>query len=117
MGYPVLSSGLPGGGAASGPTLSPTGEEIRTIFVTGFPPNVHERELHNLVCFLPGYEASQVRAGTVDARQNAQQLGLIHVGLGALSELRGAQKLDSARLAMGSHIDIGACRATHERTL
>ncbi|EFJ46437.1 hypothetical protein VOLCADRAFT_32205, partial [Volvox carteri f. nagariensis] len=35
-------------------------EEIRTIFVTGFPSNVHERELHNLVCFLPGYEASQM---------------------------------------------------------
>ncbi len=24
-------------------------EEIRTIFVTGFPPDVHARELHNLV--------------------------------------------------------------------
>ncbi|GLC47034.1 hypothetical protein PLESTB_001437500 [Pleodorina starrii] len=55
--YPVFSPALAGGPA---PTLSSTGEEIRTIFVTGFPPNVHDRELHNLVCFLPGYEASQM---------------------------------------------------------
>ena len=64
--YPVFGTGVPAGTVLTtggpAPTLSSTGEEIRTIFVTGFPPNVHERELHNLVCFLPGYEASQVRA-------------------------------------------------------
>ncbi|KAG2487118.1 hypothetical protein HYH03_014231 [Edaphochlamys debaryana] len=63
-GYPTA---MPAGAtvltAATGaPAMSPTGEEIRTIFVTGFPANVHERELHNLVCFLPGYEASQMNA-------------------------------------------------------
>ncbi|GIL77979.1 hypothetical protein Vretimale_7376 [Volvox reticuliferus] len=55
--YPVFNPALAAGPA---PALASTGEEIRTIFVTGFPPNVHERELHNLVCFLPGYEASQM---------------------------------------------------------
>lgn len=36
------------------------GEEIRTIFVTGFPSDVKERELNNMLRFLPGYVASQV---------------------------------------------------------
>ncbi|KAF5836308.1 hypothetical protein DUNSADRAFT_6138 [Dunaliella salina] len=35
-------------------------EAVRTIFITGFPPNVKDRELHNLVRYLPGYEASQM---------------------------------------------------------
>ncbi|EFJ50055.1 hypothetical protein VOLCADRAFT_104008 [Volvox carteri f. nagariensis] len=35
-------------------------EEVRTIFVTGFPADVKERELNNLLRFLPGYEASQM---------------------------------------------------------
>jgi hypothetical protein len=35
-------------------------EEVRTVFITGFPPDVKERELNNLLRFLPGYEASQM---------------------------------------------------------
>lgn len=35
-------------------------EEIQTIFITGFPNDVKERELNNLLRFLPGYEASQM---------------------------------------------------------
>lgn len=31
-------------------------DEVRTIFITGFPPDVKERELNNLLRFLPGYE-------------------------------------------------------------
>ncbi len=31
-------------------------DEPRTLFVTGFPPDVKERELNNLLRFLPGYE-------------------------------------------------------------
>lgn len=38
---------------ASGPAGA---EEVRTIFVTGFPADVKERELNNLLRFLPGYE-------------------------------------------------------------
>eukprot|EP01026_Neomeris_dumetosa_P040196 TRINITY_DN3318_c0_g2_i1.p1 TRINITY_DN3318_c0_g2~~TRINITY_DN3318_c0_g2_i1.p1 ORF type:complete len:329 (-),score=39.37 TRINITY_DN3318_c0_g2_i1:1746-2732(-) len=37
-----------------------TGDEIRTIFITGFPPDVKERELNNLLRFLHGYKASQM---------------------------------------------------------
>eukprot|EP00249_Psilotum_nudum_P007052 c20272_g2_i1 orf=235-1233(+) len=35
-------------------------EEVRTIFVLGFPQDVKERELHNLLRWWPGYEASQM---------------------------------------------------------
>eukprot|EP00271_Cylindrocystis_brebissonii_P011510 TRINITY_DN29350_c0_g1_i1.p1 TRINITY_DN29350_c0_g1~~TRINITY_DN29350_c0_g1_i1.p1 ORF type:complete len:398 (+),score=66.41 TRINITY_DN29350_c0_g1_i1:137-1195(+) len=35
-------------------------DEVRTIFVLGFPPDVKERELQNLLRWWPGYEASQM---------------------------------------------------------
>uniref|UniRef100_A0A2P2JXT3 Uncharacterized protein MANES_03G081700 n=1 Tax=Rhizophora mucronata TaxID=61149 RepID=A0A2P2JXT3_RHIMU len=44
-------------GANRGPT---THDEVRTIFITGLPDDVKERELQNLLRWLPGYEASQV---------------------------------------------------------
>lgn len=31
-------------------------DEVRTVFVTGFPQDVKERELNNLLRFIPGYE-------------------------------------------------------------
>ncbi|KAI4330028.1 hypothetical protein MLD38_028342 [Melastoma candidum] len=40
------------------PILAP--EEVRTIFITGLPDDVKERELQNMLRWLPGYEASQV---------------------------------------------------------
>ncbi|KAI3857319.1 hypothetical protein MKX03_028979, partial [Papaver bracteatum] len=33
---------------------------VRTIFISGLPEDVKERELQNLLRWLPGYEASQV---------------------------------------------------------
>ncbi|XP_010259754.1 PREDICTED: cell wall integrity protein scw1 [Nelumbo nucifera] len=38
----------------------PTTDEVRTIFISGLPEDVKERELQNLLRWLPGYEASQV---------------------------------------------------------
>ncbi|KAG0581817.1 hypothetical protein M758_3G011900 [Ceratodon purpureus] len=35
-------------------------DEVRTIFVLGFPPDVKERELQNMLRWWPGYEASQM---------------------------------------------------------
>ncbi|XP_010545616.1 PREDICTED: U2 small nuclear ribonucleoprotein B'' [Tarenaya hassleriana] len=35
-------------------------DELRTIFIAGLPDDVKERELQNLLRWLPGYEASQV---------------------------------------------------------
>ncbi|MEW5316974.1 MAG: hypothetical protein WDW38_008311 [Sanguina aurantia] len=35
-------------------------EELRTLFLTGFPTDIKERELNNLLRFFPGYEASQM---------------------------------------------------------
>eukprot|EP00270_Netrium_digitus_P013536 TRINITY_DN4506_c0_g1_i2.p1 TRINITY_DN4506_c0_g1~~TRINITY_DN4506_c0_g1_i2.p1 ORF type:complete len:367 (+),score=110.97 TRINITY_DN4506_c0_g1_i2:42-1103(+) len=44
-------------------------EEIRTIFVFGFPTDVKERELHNLLRFMAGYEASQMNFKSKDLPQ------------------------------------------------
>jgi hypothetical protein len=35
-------------------------DEIRTIYITGFPADVKDRELNNILRFMPGYEASQM---------------------------------------------------------
>ncbi|XP_039025773.1 RNA-binding protein with multiple splicing 2-like [Hibiscus syriacus] len=35
-------------------------DEVRTIFIMGLPKDVKERELQNLLRWLPGFEASQV---------------------------------------------------------
>ncbi|XP_043709293.1 cell wall integrity protein scw1 [Telopea speciosissima] len=37
-----------------------TTDEVRTIFISGLPEDVKERELQNLLRWLPGFEASQV---------------------------------------------------------
>ncbi|WCJ28510.1 RNA-binding (RRM/RBD/RNP motifs) family protein [Euphorbia peplus] len=42
------------------PPSALTHDEVRTIFITGLPEDVKERELLNLLRWLPGYEASQV---------------------------------------------------------
>ena len=34
-------------------------DEVRTVFVTGFPADVKERELNNMLRFLPGYEVGR----------------------------------------------------------
>ncbi|KAF8061951.1 HDAC1 [Scenedesmus sp. PABB004] len=73
--YHASPPGAGGGGGAPGPGLAPggggapsaaglggggPGDNLRTLFVSGFPPDVKERELHNLLRFMPGYEASQM---------------------------------------------------------
>lgn len=40
----------------------PQSDEVRTIFISGLPEDVKERELQNLLRWLPGYEASQVNS-------------------------------------------------------
>ena len=34
-------------------------DEVRTVFITGFPEDVKERELNNMLRFLPGYEVGE----------------------------------------------------------
>ncbi|GAQ87880.1 hypothetical protein KFL_003850010 [Klebsormidium nitens] len=41
-------------------------DEIRTIFVLGFPRDMKERELHNLLRWWPGYVACQLTQGSGD---------------------------------------------------
>lgn len=45
---------------AVAPPQPPGQDELRTVFITGFPQDVKERELNNLLRFIPGYEASQM---------------------------------------------------------
>jgi hypothetical protein len=48
----------------------------RTVFVTGFPNDVKERELNNMLRFMPGYEASQMnwKNGQVNASPGVPDL-------------------------------------------
>ncbi|KAL6638716.1 hypothetical protein ACP70R_023575 [Stipagrostis hirtigluma subsp. patula] len=48
---------VPGAPEAARPGAA---DEVRTIFITGLPADVKERELHNLLRWLPGFEASQI---------------------------------------------------------
>ncbi|KAJ3221266.1 cell cycle RNA binding protein whi3 [Clydaea vesicula] len=43
------------------PSLSPTQEEITTIFVIGFPEDMQEREFQNMFTFCQGFEASTLK--------------------------------------------------------
>lgn len=45
------------------PNRTPS-EEVRTIFIAGLPGDVKERELHNLLRWFPGFEASQLNNKT-----------------------------------------------------
>ncbi|GLC43993.1 hypothetical protein PLESTB_000217700 [Pleodorina starrii] len=54
--YPPPYSAPP----ASYPSGPAGADEVRTIFVTGFPADVKEREFNNLLRFLGGYEAAQL---------------------------------------------------------
>jgi hypothetical protein len=60
--------------------------ELRTLFLTGFPPDVKERELNNLMRFLPGYEASQLHLAGVKSPQ-AQGFALFDCGASAQGAL------------------------------
>ncbi|KAE8699498.1 hypothetical protein F3Y22_tig00110577pilonHSYRG00033 [Hibiscus syriacus] len=52
---------LPPSAAAPSPSSHPPHHDVvRTIFIMGLPEDVKERELQNLLRWLPGFEASQV---------------------------------------------------------
>ncbi|PNH03464.1 Cell wall integrity protein scw1 [Tetrabaena socialis] len=86
----------PGPGPMSGP--GPAGsEEVRTVFVTGFPVDVKERELNNLLRFLPGYEASQMNY----SKGSAQGFALFATGAfarGACDQLQHVRFDDQSSL-------------------
>lgn len=61
----VTNSNTPPVGA-NGATLTTTAngtvqEEISTIFVVGFPDDMHEREFQNMFVFTPGFEAATLK--------------------------------------------------------
>lgn len=65
-GMPAAPYGFPAAAPlAVPPYQAPAGgyggvDELRTVFITGFPNDIKERELNNLLRFIPGYEASQM---------------------------------------------------------
>eukprot|EP00193_Tetraselmis_chui_P013927 CAMPEP_0177776024 /NCGR_PEP_ID=MMETSP0491_2-20121128/14458_1 /TAXON_ID=63592 /ORGANISM="Tetraselmis chuii, Strain PLY429" /LENGTH=313 /DNA_ID=CAMNT_0019294719 /DNA_START=96 /DNA_END=1037 /DNA_ORIENTATION=- len=58
--HPAAAAPAAAYGAPPAAAPSPYGDEIRTVYISGFPADVKERELNNLLRFLPGYEASQM---------------------------------------------------------
>ncbi|KAI3455700.1 hypothetical protein Pfo_012363 [Paulownia fortunei] len=50
------------------PAVRPPSDEVRTIFISGLPEDVKERELQNLLRWLPGYEASQDMVFDADSK-------------------------------------------------
>eukprot|EP00892_Ulva_mutabilis_P003480 jgi/Ulvmu1/1503/UM011_0233.1 len=45
------------------PPYNANRDELRTIFVTGFPPDLRDREMTNMCRFMPGYEAASIKSG------------------------------------------------------
>lgn len=63
----------PSTGAPMGAPPGMHGDEPRTVFITGFPPDVKERELNNMLRFVPGYEASQMNWKNGQARSHVPE--------------------------------------------
>ncbi|XP_039030088.1 RNA-binding protein with multiple splicing 2-like [Hibiscus syriacus] len=57
---PSVHAHTPSAAASSLPSHSSNRDEVRTIFIMGLPEDVKERELQNLLRWLPGYEDSQL---------------------------------------------------------
>ncbi|RCI03630.1 hypothetical protein CU098_009757 [Rhizopus stolonifer] len=49
--------------------VSPTKEEISTIFVVGFPEDMQEREFQNMFMFSPGFEAATLKVPSKDGEE------------------------------------------------
>jgi hypothetical protein len=49
--------------------ISPTKEEISTIFVVGFPEDMQEREFQNMFMFSPGFEAATLKVPSKDGEE------------------------------------------------
>jgi hypothetical protein len=47
--------------AGEGDADSTQNDEITTLFVSGFPPDLMSREVHNLFRWFPGYEGSIIK--------------------------------------------------------
>lgn len=64
------------------PPAVPGQDEQRTLYMTGFPTDTKERELNNLLRFMPGYQASQLnwRNGQASGRGGVAVAGGIPGG-------------------------------------
>lgn len=57
----------------------PHPDEVRTLFLTGLPEDVKERELNNVLRFLPAYEVRMLGSGTArNIRVPSGHLKILH---------------------------------------
>ncbi|KAF5332030.1 hypothetical protein D9758_014582 [Tetrapyrgos nigripes] len=87
-----VGNGVSGGNASTGSgsngnNLAP--EDISTIFVVGFPDDMHEREFQNMFTFSSGFEAATLK---IPNKEYTAYSGLASAGVGssAASNMRGA---------------------------
>lgn len=75
--------------------ISPTKEEISTIFVVGFPEDMQEREFQNMFMFSPGFEAATLKVPSKDGEDDymmnnntgrKQIVSLITLGRGRMED-------------------------------
>jgi hypothetical protein len=74
QGAAYAAANAPGGyvGIPTGLVAAPGSDsDIRTVFISGFPLDVRERELHNMLRMMPGFEACQMnwKAGAPQVRR------------------------------------------------
>ncbi|KAF8592691.1 hypothetical protein K439DRAFT_30515 [Ramaria rubella] len=78
-------------------------EEISTIFVVGFPEDMHEREFQNMFTFSLGFEAATLKIPNKDSSAYGPAAGTP----GAASTLRQAGFLPSASYPANAHTQAG----------
>lgn len=59
---------------SNGADLPQHNEEISTIFVVGFPEDMHEREFQNMFIFSPGFEAATLKVPEEEDSSNKKQI-------------------------------------------
>lgn len=62
-------SGSPFPSLPSSPPLSST-DDVTTIFVVGFPDDMHEREFQNMFIFAKGFEAASLKWHCKDQQED-----------------------------------------------
>ncbi|KAI8989262.1 hypothetical protein BDB01DRAFT_781167 [Pilobolus umbonatus] len=91
----------------SSPPLSIISEEIKTIFVVGFPENMQEREFQNMFLFAKGFEGASLKWHSRDQDDTEYHVLLSNkkqmIGFAKFSSRQGA--LEAIELIDGKRID------------
>lgn len=91
----------------------PVADEVRTVFITGFPEDVRERELNNMLRFLPGYEVRPRHArqwgaalapGVAQGRSFASPCPLLHAAWGPTARLSVYHRIHTLGRIISVHV-------------